>query len=48
MEAKVFVARFKNRPNGEGLWLSEKECEKSALPTAMKKILAHARDQGGS
>jgi len=44
LELEVYVARFGVRPNGEGLWLSEAELETAALPTVMRKVIAHALD----
>lgn len=42
LEIRAYVARFGTRPNGEGIWLSEHEITSAALPTAMRKIIAHA------
>jgi A/G-specific adenine glycosylase len=43
-EVVVYAARFNRRPNGEGMWLTQRELERAALPTVMRKIIAHARD----
>jgi A/G-specific adenine glycosylase len=44
LEMEVYVARFRARPNGEGLWLSRTELGTAALPTVMRKVIAHALD----
>jgi A/G-specific adenine glycosylase len=47
LEVEVYVAQFRARPNGEGMWLAPKELAGAALPTVMRKIIAHAVDVGG-
>jgi A/G-specific adenine glycosylase len=44
LEMEVYVARFKRRPNGQGRWYASHELMKAALPTVMKKVIAHALD----
>jgi A/G-specific adenine glycosylase len=44
LEMEVYVAQFRSRPNGEGLWLTPKERDTAALPTVMRKVIAHALD----
>jgi A/G-specific adenine glycosylase len=47
LEMEVYVARFGLRPNGEGLWLSGNELKGAALPTVMRKVIAHALADAG-
>ena len=47
LELQVWVARFKSRPNGEGVWLLPQELKGAALPTVMRKVIEHALDEGG-
>ena len=42
LEMEVYVATFRARPNGEGMWLSAKEMKTAALPTVMRKVIACA------
>jgi hypothetical protein len=42
---EVYVARFRVRPNGEGMWLRPKELATAALPAVMRKVIAHALDE---
>jgi A/G-specific adenine glycosylase len=42
LELKVYVAEFRARPNGEGVWLTPAQFETAALPTVMRKIIRHA------
>lgn len=42
LEVRTYIARFSDRPNGEGIWLKPDEFTATALPTAMRKMLAHA------
>jgi A/G-specific adenine glycosylase len=44
LELQVWVAYFASRPNGEGAWLAPQELNGAALPTVMKKVIAHALD----
>jgi A/G-specific adenine glycosylase len=44
LEMEVYVANFRARPNGEGVWLSSAEISRAALPTVMRKLIDHARD----
>jgi len=42
LDIHAYVARFHDRPNGEGLWLNQVELKSAALPTVMRKVIAHA------
>jgi A/G-specific adenine glycosylase len=42
LEMVIYVARFNRRPNGEGRWYEQQELNKIALPTVMRKAIAHA------
>jgi A/G-specific adenine glycosylase len=42
LEVRAYVAEFERRPNGEGIWLLPQEFSSAALPTLMRKIIAHA------
>jgi A/G-specific adenine glycosylase len=44
LELEVYVAQFHQRPNGEGAWFSANELQQAALPTLMRKVISHARD----
>jgi A/G-specific adenine glycosylase len=46
LEMEVYVANFRARPNGEGKWLAPGELGTAALPTVMRKVIAHALDEG--
>ena len=46
LELEVYVAQFHASPNGEGAWYSENDLKRAALPTVMRKVLSHARDDG--
>ena len=47
LEMEVYVATFKARPNGEGAWFAQADLGSAALPTVMRKVIAHALDEGG-
>jgi A/G-specific adenine glycosylase len=47
LEMEVYVATFKARPNGEGAWFAPADFPGIALPTVMRKVIAHALDGGG-
>ena len=47
LEMEIYVARFHRRPNGEGTWFAPEDLTRAALPTVMRKVIAHAFDQGG-
>jgi A/G-specific adenine glycosylase len=47
LELQVWAARFTSRPNGEGEWLLPQELNGAALPTVMRKVIAHALDEDG-
>ena len=44
LEMEVYVANFRARPNGEGIWLPPAEIARAALPTVMRKLIEHALD----
>jgi A/G-specific adenine glycosylase len=43
LEIEVYVATFAKRPESEGRWVAD--LSEAALPTVMKKIVAHALDE---
>lgn len=45
LELHVWVAHLKSRPNGIGTWLAREELKGAALPTVMRKVIAHACDE---
>jgi A/G-specific adenine glycosylase len=45
LELEVYVAHFERRPTGEGRWLVREELSGAALPTVMRKVIAHAVDR---
>jgi A/G-specific adenine glycosylase len=45
LELEVWTAQFAARPNGEGRWYAPQELPAVALPTVMRKLIAHARDE---
>jgi A/G-specific adenine glycosylase len=44
LEMEVYVAHFRARPNGEGMWLGAKELKTAALPTVMRKLIERANE----
>ena len=44
LELEIYVCRFRNRPNGEGLWLTPPEFAHAPVPTVMRKAIGHAVD----
>jgi A/G-specific adenine glycosylase len=44
LEVEVYVARFARRPTYDGEWVAREDLSRSALPTAMKKLVHHALD----
>ncbi|HYM17352.1 MAG TPA: A/G-specific adenine glycosylase [Micropepsaceae bacterium] len=42
LELEVYVAHLDKRPKGEGRWLTPDELTGAALPTVMRKVIAHA------
>jgi A/G-specific adenine glycosylase len=44
LEMEVYVATFRSRPNGEGMWLTPKDLKTAALPTVMRKVIACASE----
>jgi len=47
LEIEVYVAELDARPKAEGRWVARGDLSSVALPTAMRKILEHALDEGG-
>jgi len=47
LEIEVYAAEVSKRPKAEGKWISESDLSSAALPTVMRKIVAHALDDGG-
>ncbi len=47
LEVEVYVARVAKRPKNDGRWIAEDALGRAALPTVMRKIVAHALDEGG-
>jgi A/G-specific adenine glycosylase len=44
LELEIYVCRFRNRPNGEGFWLTPPEFARAPVPTVMRKAIGHAVD----
>jgi A/G-specific adenine glycosylase len=42
LEVEVYVADFARRPKCEGNWVASEKLAQAALPTVMRKIIAHA------
>jgi A/G-specific adenine glycosylase len=42
LEMQVYVATFAARPNGDGGWFDPADLPSAALPTVMRKVIAHA------
>jgi A/G-specific adenine glycosylase len=42
LEMEVYAATFTRRPNGEGRWYAGADLRDAALPTVMRKLIAHA------
>ncbi|MGA9795428.1 MAG: A/G-specific adenine glycosylase [Rhizomicrobium sp.] len=47
LEVEVYTADFAKRPSFEGKWVAERDLKSSALPTVMRKIVAHGLDDAG-
>jgi A/G-specific adenine glycosylase len=47
LEIEVYVADVGTRPPVAGQWCAPAQLESAALPTLMRKILAHGLDEGG-
>ncbi|MGD0142587.1 MAG: A/G-specific adenine glycosylase [Rhizomicrobium sp.] len=47
LEIEVYSAALPKRPRTEGRWIAEDALRQAALPTVMRKIVAHALDDGG-
>jgi len=45
LEIEVYTASFTRRPNFEGIWLEPERLSGAALPTVMRKLIAHARGE---
>ena len=45
LELEVWTAQFSARPNGKGRWYAPAELGRAALPTVMRKLIAHARGE---
>jgi A/G-specific adenine glycosylase len=44
LELEIYVCRFRNRPKGEGFWLTPPEFARAPVPTVMRKVIGHAVD----
>ena len=42
LELVICAAHFNRRPKGEGYWLAREELRGAAIPTVMRKVIAHA------
>ena len=47
LEIEVYSTTLSKRPKIEGRWVPQDELRAAALPTVMRKIVAHALDEGG-
>jgi A/G-specific adenine glycosylase len=47
LEIEVYSIDLAKRPKVDGQWVADADLRSSALPTVMRKILAHALDDGG-
>jgi len=48
LEIEVYVAEVSRLPDHSGaMWVAERDLPRAALPTVMRKIIAHALDAGG-
>ncbi len=47
LEIEVYSAEIRKRPEIDGRWVPHNELHAAALPTVMRKIVAHALDEGG-
>jgi A/G-specific adenine glycosylase len=47
LEIEVYVADLAKRSKAKGRWVAESDLKSVALPTVMRKILAHALDDAG-
>jgi A/G-specific adenine glycosylase len=47
LEIEVYFAQLAKRPKAAGQWIAANRLGEVALPTVMRKIVAHALDQGG-
>jgi A/G-specific adenine glycosylase len=45
LEVEVYVASFDRRPKYHGSWVAPGDLARSALPTVMRKIIAHAHPE---
>jgi A/G-specific adenine glycosylase len=47
LEVQVYAAFVAARPKAEGRWIARDKLADTALPTVMRKIVAHGLDEGG-
>ena len=47
LEIEVYVAAIGRRPRAEGSWIARDRLADVALPTIMRKVVAHGLDDGG-
>jgi len=47
LEIEIYSTTLSKRPKVEGRWVPQDELRAAALPTVMRKIVAHALDEGG-
>jgi len=47
LEIEVYTAAIAQRPKFAGQWIPQDSLHAVALPTVMRKIVAHALDEGG-
>ena len=47
LEIEVYVASLGRRPRAEGSWIARDRLADVALPTIMRKVVAHGLDDGG-
>ncbi len=47
LEIEVYAASIAKRPKVDGRWVMRVDLPESALPTVMRKIVAHGLDEGG-
>jgi A/G-specific adenine glycosylase len=47
LEIEVYFAQLAKRPKAAGQWISVNRLGEVALPTVMRKIVAHGLDEGG-
>ncbi|HZD91135.1 MAG TPA: A/G-specific adenine glycosylase, partial [Pseudolabrys sp.] len=47
LEIEVYVASIAKRPHVDGQWTPRARLGDVALPTVMRKVVAHGLDEGG-